>query len=153
MRHEFSFDFHKPLVRVKASGIMTPASFNRQFRHLVDHPDWQPGTNILSDYTEIDGSRLTAEDVRGMAGSYRALADRIGPGRSAIVVSEALEFGLARMWVSWAEMKIPREVRVFTSMSEAEAWVLEDCNEKERASTRSSPSNKTRNRPREERGR
>lgn len=135
MRHEFSFDPHQPLVRVKASGVMTPASFERQFRHLVNHADWMPGTNILSDYTGIDGSTLTAEDVRGMAGVYASLADRIGPGRSALVVSEALEFGLARMWVSWAEMKIPREVRVFTSMSEAEAWVLEGCNETERAST------------------
>lgn len=126
MRHEFSFDPEHSLVRVNAAGVMTPATFERQFQDLIHHPQWRRGMKILSDYRGIDGSGLTTDDVRAMASVYAGLADRIGPGRSALVVNEALQYGLARMWVSWAEMKIPREVRVFTSMEEARRWVMED---------------------------
>ncbi len=49
-----------------------------------------------------------------MATDYAAIAPKLGPGRSALVASESLKYGLARMWVSWTEMKIEREVRVFS---------------------------------------
>ncbi len=126
MSHEFSFDPQLPYVLIKASGAITPASFQAQFRELIEHPQWRSGTNILSDYSDAEVQEVTSEDVRNMAVGYAALAPKLGPGRSAIFASESLKYGLARMWVSWTEMKVEREVQVFTSMDKAIEWLTAD---------------------------
>jgi hypothetical protein len=108
---------------MKSSGEVTPSEFAGIFRDLVAHPQWKRGMNILSDYVEADGRKLTAEEVRAMSQGYAAMANELGPGRSALIVSESLQYGLTRMWISWTEMKVEREVRVFTSMDEARAWL------------------------------
>lgn len=126
MQHEISFDPDLPYVCLKSTGVITPSEFTNVFRDLVAHPQWKKGMNVLSDYMEADGRKLTAEEVRGMSEGYAAMADAMGSGRSALVVSESLQYGLARMWISWTEMKVQREVRVFTSMDEARAWLTSE---------------------------
>lgn len=125
MDYSITFDPAVPYVRLKAWGTITPAAFERMFRELVAHPQWRPGLFILSDYSGIEAANLSAEDIRAMAGFYATIAGRIGPGRSAIVAGGSLEYGLGRMWVSWTEMKVSRQVRIFLSSDEARAWIEE----------------------------
>lgn len=125
MDYSITFDPDLPYVRLKAEGVMTPADFSRMFQDLVAHPRWQPGLYILSDYSGIEAAHLSSEDIRAMAAFYTTLAEHIGPGRSALVAGGSLEYGLGRMWISWTEMKVSRQVRVFSSIEEARAWLTE----------------------------
>ncbi len=53
MSHQFSFDPELPYVTQDIVPI-TPESFLAQFRELVKHPQWRPGMNLLSDYSEAE---------------------------------------------------------------------------------------------------
>jgi hypothetical protein len=125
MPFEISLLSGDPFVRTRTTGPLTREGFERFIEELVTNPGWRRGMNILSDYREAEAKPLSAEDIRAMSAYYASLQERLGPGKSALVVSDSLEYGIARMWISLTEMKVSRELRVFHSISEAERWLRE----------------------------
>lgn len=126
MQVEFTLDAPEACVRARIRGKITAQGFSKFLQDLLALPSWRQGMPILSDYREADAGGLSTEDIRSMAAEYARLSDRIGPGRSALVVAESLEYGIARMWISWTEMKTTREIRVFQSLAEASAWLASE---------------------------
>lgn len=134
MQVDYTFDAAEACVRARIRGKLTTAGFSKFLRDLLALPTWRKGMPILSDYREADAAGLSTEDIRTMAEEYARLSDKIGPGRSALVVAESLEYGIARMWISWTEMKTDREVRVFQSVELATAWLNSETGDAERDS-------------------
>jgi hypothetical protein len=120
---EIEFRAEEPFVRVTTTGSLTREGFERFIEALIAHSNWRRGMSILSDYREAEARPLSAADIRAMSVFYAGLQERLGPGKSALVVSESLDYGIARMWISLTEMKVSREIRVFHALEEAEAWL------------------------------
>jgi len=93
---------------------------------LIEHPGFIPGMNLIAVVGEDSNSRFTTADLRAMADFTMARQDRIGSDyRLALVVSSSVDFGMSRAYQTWSN-DLPREARVFYSLSEAQAWVSAD---------------------------
>lgn len=125
MQHKISFEPEIPFLCVRGEGVVTFEDFIRYFQDIVAHPQWRSDLDTLHDLRAIDPRSVTSGAVREMAAYYAQHGVQLGTGRSALVVSEALAFGLARMWSSWASPKVARSIRIFHKIEDARAWLLE----------------------------
>ena len=83
----------------------------------------------LLDYSETEIINISTEEIITAASIY-ALAAKINPDIVvAIVASEDIIYGLARMWESYAK-DIPWEKMVFRKRDEAEKWIRETAKSK-----------------------
>lgn len=123
MIHEISFEPEESYATIRASGDARAEGFAAYQRELFARPEWRPGLDVLIDFRELHGENLKAEDIRRIAEQSVAYQPQYGSGRSAVVVSESLAFGLVRMYGSLVESKAPRNLRVFHTLEEARAWL------------------------------
>ena len=87
-----------------------------------------PTKNVVWDLKCVYELNFSLEEVRDIASYQQRLesSTRIN-GKTAIVASEDLIFGLGRMFQSFSEMsKVPIAVMIFRTMEEAEAWLADD---------------------------
>lgn len=80
--------------------------------------------NVLLDLTEADLSLISTDEIIQIVREIRTYADARAGGRTALVFSTGLEYGLGRMSEAFYEMEnIPIEIRSFRSLEQAEAWL------------------------------
>jgi hypothetical protein len=81
---------------------------------------------LLADFTQADLSVLTTDDLRTiLSGAEKNGHVRKG-GKTAVVVSGDLAFGMARMYEIMAEIQdLPFSVRSFRGQDEALTWLLQ----------------------------
>ena len=119
---EFRIDFDIDTATFTTTGTATLEGFRRGIEALVDDPRFKAGMPILSDYTDLDSSGLTPDDVRAVGDLTASLADRIGPSSIAVVVPNALTFGFVRMGEMQANQP-QLNIRIFYSRPEAVEWL------------------------------
>lgn len=90
---------------------------------LRNDPALEPDMNTLSDMRQIEVG-FSATGVSKMVDIMRATEDRRGVARAAIVVSEAMAFGMARMFESISEVsEVHPTFRVFRDIDLAKDWL------------------------------
>ncbi len=90
-------------------------------RNLGD-PRWRPGFDVLSDHTEV-GEPITPSQARRMVVRLGALSDLLTGSRWAIVTTKLASYSMMKVIALMAE-QVPMEIEVFTSLEEAEAWLV-----------------------------
>jgi len=123
MLHEIQIDADRTTVTIRASGQASVEGFDAYLKELLAHPRWLPGMRALVDLRNLDASHLTKDQVKQISDLHVPIGDRLGGGPCAIVVSDPLHFGLARMWEAYSDRRVPLRVRVFDSMDEAREWL------------------------------
>jgi len=84
----------------------------------------------IHDYRKVKEIDLGPDDIRRLAERDKRAA-MINPNIVvAVVVSSELGFGMSRMWQAYTS-EFPFVSRVFRSMDEAKAWVVEQLKEME----------------------
>ncbi|MCA9506048.1 MAG: hypothetical protein KC616_23360 [Myxococcales bacterium] len=89
-------------------------------RAVLD-PRFQPGFSVLTDHLAV-GEPLTPPQARRMVDHLIGLESRLGGSRWAVVTKRPASFGMMRM-VGALASRVPVEVQIFGSLSEAEAWL------------------------------
>lgn len=80
--------------------------------------------NVLWDLTEVDFSRISTDEIMQIVREIRIYADARAGGRTALVFSTGLGFGLGRMVEAFSEIEnMPFDIRSFKSLEEAEEWL------------------------------
>ena len=80
--------------------------------------------NVLLDLTEADLSLISTDEIIQIVREIRTYADARAGGRTALVFSRALEYGLGRMSEAFYQMEnIPIDIRSFRNLEKAEAWL------------------------------
>jgi hypothetical protein len=89
---------------------------------LYESPEFKPDQNSLWDLREAKLETMSAEQARSISDLVRGHRGTTSAGRSALVVSEDLAFGMSRM----IEMRLDgsHQVRVFWDLSEATSWLV-----------------------------
>jgi hypothetical protein len=123
MLHEIQFDADRTTVTIRAWGQASVEGFRVYLKEMLAHPSWLPGMRVMVDFRNLDGSHLTKEQVKQISDLHVPVGDRLGGGPCAIVVSDPLHFGLARMWEAYSDRRVPLRVKVFDSMDDARDWV------------------------------
>jgi len=107
------------LVRLR--GRMDISEYESAMHAFQEHPGVVPGMATVYDLREAQMGHLNADDFRTMSVYNEKNAARRGPARIAIVVPDAVHYGLARMYqVLGATPNL--DTQVFTDHEKAVQW-------------------------------
>jgi hypothetical protein len=109
-------------VTITTSGSASVEGMIGYVTDLVASPRYRPGMTILVDHRLLDARSLTAADIKAFAIAVVKRDEQIGPSRFAIVVSNPLMFGFARMYELHADGSQLRS-KVFYSDGDALRWL------------------------------
>lgn len=90
---------------------------------IFEHQDWRPGFDVLWDGRMIDALVLLPEDIESIITMTATLRNQMGKGKSAVVTSRLPDYGPARLLQVRNETTAVRDIRLFTTMAEAVAWL------------------------------
>jgi len=111
----------KDLTVFVVTGVLGPGE---QLKALEKFYEGDPTRHVLWDFRKVEGERYFYEDVKEIVAFSKTKAHLRPPGKTAIVTSKAVDFGLARMAKSLSEaMEMPWEAGSFTSIEDAVAWL------------------------------
>lgn len=94
MKHQITFIEEACYMSVLLSGTPALDEVRHGIDSLLDHPQWEPGRNVLADTRRVSYEHLTASTIRDFAGVFKQHTDAIGDGKWAIVVRGKLGYGL-----------------------------------------------------------
>ena len=95
---------------------------------LYDDPEFDGSLNSIWDLSQAEGiSNMSIDEIRAvvlLVGSKWNTSLRV---RSALVVSQELDYGIARMYEIQLNASTDNDIRVFKNLQEAEKWVGASC--------------------------
>ena len=118
-----SIDVEQRRVFIEVSGSFSLDQIFESIHRIVEHPDFQPGFDVLSDHTQVT-EFLTSDQARSMAAHLSSLSRYLAGTRWAVVTVEPTSHGMLRM-VSALVEHVPITVSIFRSHDEANLWLAE----------------------------
>lgn len=120
---EITVDSEHELTVYRCSGRMK----EEELTHILQSfYSGTPTLNILWDYSDASLEGISSEYVRQIHARVLKLGFARQGGKSAIVATKELEYGLARMFQIMAdENGFPLRIKLFRSIDEAHQWLLE----------------------------
>jgi len=120
----YTIDEERNLVLTVASGTLYDADVMQHKAALRDDPRVTPDIKELSDVRGIEQLDVTETGIRQMIRFDRDAAASTGGHTLAIVATEDIIFGMARMYEMLTEQNV-RSVQVFRDIDEATRWLLD----------------------------
>jgi hypothetical protein len=108
---------------VKTQGKMNAGDFIAMAKDLLQHPKCVPDGSVIFDHTSLDFSDVSVADLEGIRAFHTANEERIGSGKSAIVVKSGLSSEWHKLWSQGQKIKTGNKVRVFEEMDYAANWL------------------------------
>lgn len=118
----YRIDRQRGIVWTHATGVLTDAELLAHKRRLINDPDFRPGMRELSDVREIERLEVTPKGISRFVAQDKTDETQLGDHRLAIVASENVVYGMARMYQSLTDGS-PRNVMVFRNPTEAKTWL------------------------------
>jgi len=114
-------DLDNDIMIFTATGKMTFDEAMLEVKKFYD----QPTKNVMWDLRNVSDLKFSTEEVIELAGfDQRAESSSRIDGKTAIVASQDLIYGLGRMFQSLSEFNaVPFAVMIFRSMEEAREWL------------------------------
>jgi hypothetical protein len=120
----YSYEVHKPYryVRTRIWGSLRGHELRRLAEQIASIPEFSPDMSILIDLRDLNSEAITANDLQELASTCK-----LGRGaRRALVVSNRVDFGLARMFKSYRQLhQAAEQTDIFETLELAEAWLQE----------------------------
>ena len=123
MKFKINFDYMPDYVLIQTQGEASDHDFDDLLTELIDSPKWVVGTRQLVDHRELIMKNLTSNSMQRIRDIVKKHSKKLGNGRCAFVVKDALGFGIARMYELIGGESIHIEVGVFYSLNEAVEWL------------------------------
>ena len=102
-------------------------NFDFLFQSIVDvynNPDFVPRFNSIWDFTQVNQIQsISLEQLEKLVAYVTWKRSRIGKVRTALVVSEKIDFGLARMYEQEMEASNQADINVFRNIDLAIEWI------------------------------
>jgi len=122
MKFDINFDNMPEYVLIRTEGEASARGFDDLLAKLVDSPGWIAGTSQLVDHRKLIMENLASDDVKRIKKIVKKHSKKMGNGRCAFVVKDALAFGISRMYeLMGGESRL--ELRIFYSTDEAVTWL------------------------------
>jgi hypothetical protein len=122
MSYQFEIDRSERVVYFSASGVFTSEELFSCIQEVVADPDFEPGYNHLVDLREVEQHVTRGEEIARRVAFDKAMAERIGNAKFALVSSALQVYGMTKMYEILAK-EAPFDVQTFVSMSEARLWL------------------------------
>ena len=118
---EYWIEKDRRRVRAVVTGDFTTDEMLRAVQGSTQDSEFEPGFDVLSDHTQV-GEPLTTQQAKQLSSYLQDLQSVMAHARWAVVTSKPASVGMMRMLGVLLE-QVPMELRVFTAMDEAEAWL------------------------------
>lgn len=123
MPMSYTIDGDANVIKLTGDGLLTDQEMVDCVDAMRRDPELKPGMNSLSDMRRIEVG-FTSTGVGKMLEVMRATEHMRGEARAAIVVTEDVAFGMARMFEMKTEgSELQPEFRVFRDIDEAVGWL------------------------------
>ena len=120
---ETTVDKQNDLTIHKCSGSLTDEEFTKAINSFYDG---NPTMNVVWDFSKASLANTPKEFVKQSSMLVQRLGCCRRNGKSAVIASRDLEYGMARMFQIMTENgEIPFTIRVFRSFGEAKKWLIE----------------------------
>ncbi|MHC4599953.1 MAG: hypothetical protein ACYS47_13200 [Planctomycetota bacterium] len=117
------YTIEEGVVSVTLTGEVGPADIMETWERILNDPAFVKGMHCL-----IDNSKATTEmhfpEAVDLVDAAKAIEDRFGPCKWAIVSDTAVNYGISMMFAALADRTII-ETRAFLNRKEALAWLRE----------------------------
>lgn len=123
MRYDISFDNLVHAMLVRTSGKMTKDDFIEMAENLLQHPDFSSGENVIFDHIDLDFSDVCVETLEAIRSFHKQNEEKIGGGKSAIVVKPGFSEKWYTLWEKGQKIKTANKVMVFDDFNEATKWI------------------------------
>jgi hypothetical protein len=123
MKYKITFDESARVLVVKTSGAMTGADFIKMAEDLLKHPECASGGNVIFDHSDLDFSGVSVEELEVIRRFHQKNENRIGDGKSAMVVKPGFLQKWHELWGQGQKIKTKNKVTVFENFSNAASWV------------------------------
>jgi len=118
----YVIDESSGVVLTTASGVLTDQELLEHKRKLTSDSKFRPGMVELSDIRAITKLAVTNAGIAQFVSQDASDKAALEGHKLAIVVSDDLAFGMARMYEMMTSMNIPG-VRIFRDINEARSWL------------------------------
>jgi len=105
------------------SGDATVEGFRDLLNAIFEHENWESDKSLVSDHSDLNVSKITADDVRRIAQTAAELRSKFRVTKHAVIAPRNLEYGLSRMWLAYIGEENKVTSRTFRSREEAIAWI------------------------------
>ena len=123
MKFEINFEHMPDYVLIRTEGEVSVRDFDELLTTLVDSPRWVTGTDQIVDHRKLLIDNLPSDDVLGIEDIVKIHIERLGNGRCAFIVKDALGFGFIRMYELIGGGDIHIKIEIFHSINEAVEWL------------------------------
>ena len=117
----YLIDKQRLYIQRVLSGTVTSDEILASLTETLKHPDYQPGMKSLTDLRSIQ-HYASPQDVRQIANFILGRSEEVRGGKAAIVVSQDVSYGMARMLELLTESS-QLSIGVFRDMKEAYEWL------------------------------
>jgi hypothetical protein len=116
----YKIDKERRLVMSTAAGELTKDEVRTLQDQLRKDPDFDPNFSQLSDLTHVTAMNITGAEMQELAATTAFSPN----ARRAVIASNDLAFGLARMFEQFRETKGDQGIRVFRKLEDALDWIV-----------------------------
>lgn len=117
------------LLVVKTEGRMNAEDFIEMAKDLLRHHRCLPNGNVVFDHAALEFSDVSVGDLQRIRAFHMDNEERIGKGKSAIVVKAGLSKKWDKLWSQGKKIKTGNRVAVFENYNEAVNWALKSNND------------------------
>jgi hypothetical protein len=122
MAINFTLDEEKRRVHFIVEGTFTLHDILNAIRSVLALPEFGPDFQVLSDHRGVERP-ATVQDVEDMLAFMRAWRERFHGMRWAVVTQRPSSYAIMGLVSTLADLQVQMEVRVFTRLDEATAWL------------------------------
>ena len=119
-----SIDAKAGLATHTITGELSLEDVMKAMVNLFTHPEFRPDMAILVDISNGSAETLSQEDIDEFVNLTRAMGEKRGSGRSAILAAKDLDYGIGRIIQALLD-DTTRDLRVFRDRDVCLQWLLE----------------------------
>ncbi len=125
MKYEITCSDSDRLFIVKTEGQMNANDFIAMGKDLLKHPRFRANGNAIFNHVDLDFSAATLVDLEKIRAFHMKNEERIGHGKSAMVVKVGMISAWNRLWSQGEKIKSGNKVKIFEDYNSALKWIAD----------------------------
>ena len=117
-------DLVKKIAFIEVGGTPTHIEIQESIDELLKHPDHKDGMDEIWDFRSASMTSFNENELKILAGFVRKRLPKLAK-RVAYVITKEVDYGIGRMWMTYAEISDANQERqLFYNMEEAVKWLV-----------------------------